>query len=252
MANEDKATRYHRLQRRASLASTAVGALGLILLLVSGGAVWLRDVVVGEAGRTSALSVAAYIVAVALLGEGIQLPFCVLPGRDAREALRTVDRTAGPVVAGSSQGPCDWPGLRGRGSTGRLVAASMDARVLVAGCRRGVHRDARRHGTARAGAAPAGVLHLQAARSSGARRPLDRAGQARRCAGHGCVRMAAERSHAQGQCGACRDWPYAAHPAVGHAARRPLGRRDRGDSRARARSSRASRHLVGHWRSKPC
>lgn len=41
--NEDKATRYQRLNRRAHAASIVVGALVLVLLLVSGAAVRLRD-----------------------------------------------------------------------------------------------------------------------------------------------------------------------------------------------------------------
>src|SRR5687767_11615119 len=41
--NEDKATRYHRLRRRASLFGTALGALVLLLLLLSGGSAGLRD-----------------------------------------------------------------------------------------------------------------------------------------------------------------------------------------------------------------
>jgi STE24 endopeptidase len=41
--NEDKSTRYHRLRRRASLAGSVAGDLALVLLLLSGGAVRLRE-----------------------------------------------------------------------------------------------------------------------------------------------------------------------------------------------------------------
>src|SRR6188768_4034323 len=42
--NEDKAARYHRLQRRVSVASVAWSIALLVLLLWSGGSGWLRDV----------------------------------------------------------------------------------------------------------------------------------------------------------------------------------------------------------------
>ena len=80
MANEDKATRYHRLQRRASVAATGAAVLILVLLLVSGGAVWLRDAVQGATGHSFVLSVAGYVVALALLTECIQLPFSYYQG----------------------------------------------------------------------------------------------------------------------------------------------------------------------------
>ena len=43
MANEDKSARYHRLRRRASVLSAALGALFLFVLLVSGWSASLRD-----------------------------------------------------------------------------------------------------------------------------------------------------------------------------------------------------------------
>ena len=52
--NEDKATRYQRLRRRAQAASIVASATALVLLIVTGGAVWLRDV--GQALSRLALS----------------------------------------------------------------------------------------------------------------------------------------------------------------------------------------------------
>lgn len=72
MANEDKATRYHRLRRRASFASTALSALTLIILLVSGGSAALRD---ATAGVT-----VFYGAALLLLHEIIQLPLAFYQG----------------------------------------------------------------------------------------------------------------------------------------------------------------------------
>lgn len=80
MANEDRATRYHRLRRRSSLSATASGALFLLILLVSGGSVALRDALVAVTGGSFILTVAAYVVAVVLIGELIQLPFAFYQG----------------------------------------------------------------------------------------------------------------------------------------------------------------------------
>jgi STE24 endopeptidase len=67
--NEDKATRYHRLKRRVTLAGAAAGALSLLIFLVSGLSAALRDL----AGS----SVPLYAVALVLLGELLQLPFAL-------------------------------------------------------------------------------------------------------------------------------------------------------------------------------
>ncbi len=64
--NEDKATRYHRLKRRASLAGTALGALFLLLLLVTRASAGLRDAAGG--------SVILYTVLLILISELLQLP----------------------------------------------------------------------------------------------------------------------------------------------------------------------------------
>ena len=75
MANEDKATRYHRLRRRAALAGTAAGALLLLLLLLTGSSAALRDVAANIAGGAVYLTLAFYVIALALLHELIALPF---------------------------------------------------------------------------------------------------------------------------------------------------------------------------------
>jgi STE24 endopeptidase len=80
MANEDKATRYHRLQRRASVFSTLAGAVLLATLLASGGAVWLRDVLRAAVGDSFTGLVAAYAVVIVLLADLVQLPFAYYQG----------------------------------------------------------------------------------------------------------------------------------------------------------------------------
>ncbi|MBI4265771.1 MAG: M48 family metalloprotease [Acidobacteria bacterium] len=72
--NEDKATRYHRLRRRASLLGTALGALLLLLLLTTGWSSALRDAAAAAAGQSFFLTVMLYVVLLALLSEAVQLP----------------------------------------------------------------------------------------------------------------------------------------------------------------------------------
>jgi STE24 endopeptidase len=80
VANEDKATRYHRLRRRAALTGTLLGALFLFLLLISGASAALRDTAARAAGGSFAGTLILYVIAVALLHELIQLPLAFYQG----------------------------------------------------------------------------------------------------------------------------------------------------------------------------
>lgn len=80
MANEDKATRYHRLRRRASLAETALAAAGLLLLLVTGWSTSLRDLAAAMAGQSFFLTVIYYVVVLATLSEALHLPLAFYQG----------------------------------------------------------------------------------------------------------------------------------------------------------------------------
>jgi STE24 endopeptidase len=80
MANEDKATRYQRLQRRASIAAVIAVAAVLALMLLSGGAVSLRRSVASAVGGSFVLTIVAYAAALGLLLEGVQLPFAYYQG----------------------------------------------------------------------------------------------------------------------------------------------------------------------------
>jgi STE24 endopeptidase len=80
MANEDKATRYHRLQRRASIAGTVLGAIVLIALLLTGASAAIRTAVSSAVGGSFALTVAGYVVAIALLNEVLTLPLSFYEG----------------------------------------------------------------------------------------------------------------------------------------------------------------------------
>jgi STE24 endopeptidase len=80
VANEDKATRYHRLRRRASLIGTALGALLLVVLLLTGWSVLLRDLARGIAGDSFVPLVATYVTLVVLISEVFQLPLAFYQG----------------------------------------------------------------------------------------------------------------------------------------------------------------------------
>jgi STE24 endopeptidase len=80
VANEDKATRYHRLRRRAALASTILSALILIALLVSGGSAGLRDAASALAGGRFWMTVVLYVMALVLASDLLQLPLAFYQG----------------------------------------------------------------------------------------------------------------------------------------------------------------------------
>jgi STE24 endopeptidase len=74
VSNEDKAARYHRLRRRASLASTAVAVLSLLLFLVTGASAALRAWSESLVGNSLFLIVAVYTCALVLFSVLVQLP----------------------------------------------------------------------------------------------------------------------------------------------------------------------------------
>lgn len=77
MANEDKASRYHRLSRRVSLAGTALSAVALLLLLVTGASAALRNLAASLAAGSFLLTVAIYTVLLVLVFELLQLPLAL-------------------------------------------------------------------------------------------------------------------------------------------------------------------------------
>jgi len=73
--NEDKSTRYHRLQRRAALVALGLEALLFGGLVATGASLALRDLAVALAGDRPALVVMAYVLLVAAVREVVVLPF---------------------------------------------------------------------------------------------------------------------------------------------------------------------------------
>jgi hypothetical protein len=62
VANEDKATRYHRLQRRASIFATVLTTTVLALLLVTGTSAAIRTLVISWLGQSFVVTVIGYVL----------------------------------------------------------------------------------------------------------------------------------------------------------------------------------------------
>ncbi len=80
MANEDKATRYHRLQRRASILGTLLSTAVLALLLVTGASAAIRELIIGWLGPSFVLTVVGYVVVLGMVLELIGLPLAFYSG----------------------------------------------------------------------------------------------------------------------------------------------------------------------------
>jgi STE24 endopeptidase len=80
VANEDKATRYHRLRRRTTLLNTAVTAALLTLLVISGASASLRNICAALAGSSVLPLTSLYVLTLVLLSEAVQLPFAFYQG----------------------------------------------------------------------------------------------------------------------------------------------------------------------------
>jgi STE24 endopeptidase len=74
VANEDKATRYHRLQRRASILATVLTTTVLALLLLTGASAGIRDLVAGWFGMSFILTVVGYVAVLGVALELVGLP----------------------------------------------------------------------------------------------------------------------------------------------------------------------------------
>jgi STE24 endopeptidase len=78
--NEDKATRYHRLGRRAGIVSTVWTGVILLALLLTGASLVLRDWAASLAGTNPTLIVAFYVLILSLLFDAATLPFGLYRG----------------------------------------------------------------------------------------------------------------------------------------------------------------------------
>jgi STE24 endopeptidase len=78
--NEDKATRYHRLRRVASVSGAALGVVLLLLLVTSGASAAVRDRAAEIAGGSPTLTVLTFVGILALASEVVQLPLAFYLG----------------------------------------------------------------------------------------------------------------------------------------------------------------------------
>ena len=80
MPNEDKATRYHRLQRRASVASTIAAASALALLQITGASALVRGSIEHVTSGGFLLTVAGYVTVLTLFVAVLQFPLAFYQG----------------------------------------------------------------------------------------------------------------------------------------------------------------------------
>jgi STE24 endopeptidase len=78
--NEDKATRYHRLGRRAGILSTIWTAVLLVAFLTTGASLALREWTASVTGAHPALIVACYVLVLSLVFDVATLPFSLYRG----------------------------------------------------------------------------------------------------------------------------------------------------------------------------
>ena len=125
MANEDKAARYHRLKRRAALLNTAIGAAFLLVLLVTGWSAALRDAASSFTAGILPLTLALYVVALALLADAIRLPLAFYQGI-------TLERRYGLSTESTSKWWMDHLKGAGLGLAFALIGAGIVVALLRA------------------------------------------------------------------------------------------------------------------------
>jgi STE24 endopeptidase len=92
---EDKATRYHRLKRRAEIAGLAWGAGLLLALCLTGGAMLVRDLGTRVSGGHPLLTVTAVVIAIVLLNELGTLPLSWYSGHVLERRYELSRQTTG-------------------------------------------------------------------------------------------------------------------------------------------------------------
>ena len=241
--NEDKATRYHRLGRRAGILSTVWTGTILVTVLFTGASIGVREWAASVTGARPALIVALYVLILSLVLEAGTLPFSLYRGflLERRYGLST--ETLVHWLKDHAKAVAIGVLFAELGAVFVYFVLQRQARVMVGDRRRRVCdcRDRARQPRPRRPAAA--VLQLQAPGKRDAARSADGARRESRHAHHGRLRVDAERSDEEGERGADRDGEHTAHSALGHTSSRLFRRRDRGDTRARACAPRPQGHL---------
>jgi STE24 endopeptidase len=143
LANEDKATRYHRLRRRAAVLGTALSACFLVVFLVTGASAALRESLVRITGEVWPAAVLAYTVVLAIAHELLLAPASYYQGitLERRYGLST-QTTAGwwrdylkagglSLAFAAGAALMVWSLIRWNPATWWLAAAAVFAAVLV-------------------------------------------------------------------------------------------------------------------------
>ena len=244
--NEDKATRYHRLGRRAGVLSTLWSGVMLVAAFCSrahrsGLRAWAaghrrRRIPHSSSRCTSSCcrshsmprrsrsaSIGASYSSVAMASRRETIAALAEGSRRRRRSSACCSPKLAPLFVYFTLR--HWPGMVGACRRRRIPLVAI---VLV-------------------NLAPVVLLPLfftfKPLEKDALRDRLDGARVEGRHANHGRLRVDAQRSHQEGERRADRHGPHAANSSVGHAARRLLRRRDRSHPRARARASRAPGHL---------
>jgi STE24 endopeptidase len=123
--NEDRASRYHRLRRRADLLGTAAAAVFLLWLLLSGTSFYLREIasfVIGATpGYEDVATAFAFGVVIALLLTVIESPFALYQGYLLEHRYGLSNQTLGR-----------WARDHGKGASLSILFGGIGAAIVYA------------------------------------------------------------------------------------------------------------------------
>jgi STE24 endopeptidase len=129
LANEDKATRYHHLKRRAEILSTVAAGLFLVILLLTGAALSIRERSSGistviASGYEEPSTVIVFTVALSLLLFALELPFAFYQGFVLEHRYGLSNETRG-----------QWVRDQGKGLAVSVVSGAAAAALIYAAIR---------------------------------------------------------------------------------------------------------------------
>jgi STE24 endopeptidase len=128
--NEDKSTRYHRLRRRADLLGTAVAGVVLLVLVLSGASLFLREKAAAVSsflpgGLDDAMTVVVLSLTIWLLLQAVELPFAFYQGHLLEHHYGL-----------STQSTSHWLADHGKGVVLGSALAAIGASIVFAALRR--------------------------------------------------------------------------------------------------------------------
>ncbi|HXH25730.1 MAG TPA: M48 family metalloprotease, partial [Vicinamibacterales bacterium] len=141
--NEDRSSRYHRLQRRASVAAAALAGAFLLVFLVSGASAALRDAAASWSGGSFAATLLIYSTVLFLAHAALELPLAVYSGLTLERRYGLSAQTTGgwwrdhvkagavALVFSSGAALVVYALIRWRPDTWWLIAALAFAAIIV-------------------------------------------------------------------------------------------------------------------------